>query len=246
MRKNILIVLCAVFVLILSGCVVVSFFNGDAVSGKGAPEKYEIRVGEYNRIKAEGGFEIRYYAAPSNTITLEVQPNLREYYTAEVINNELIVRTAKRINFYSKKSFLPVLTVSTPVLNSLTIEGICNFKTNDIIKADTFNLELNGASEGKAELDVKSLKASVSGAGSFELSGKADKAEIVLSGAGEINAFSLQTREASVNLSGAGSIKINCSEKLHIEADGVGSLEYRGSPTLSLNSSGPVSIKKVN
>jgi len=38
----------------------------------------------------------------------------------------------------------------------------------------------------------------VSGAGSFELSGKADIAEIELSGTGELNAFSLQTREASV------------------------------------------------
>jgi len=61
-----------------------------------------------------------------------------------------------------------------------------------------------------------------------------------------LNAFSLQTREASVNLSGAGSIKINCSEKLNIEASGVGEVEYSGSPSLSLNLSGAVSIRKVN
>jgi len=254
MRKNILFVLCTVFVLCFYGCVLINFSNENraasgsgSVSGKGVPEKYEIRVGEYNRIKVEGGnCEIQYYSAPSNTVTLEVQPNLREYFVVEVKNSELIVRTTKRINTYSNKSFTPVITVSTPVLNGLTITGACKLKTNDKIKADTFILEVNGASAGKAELDVKSFKASISGAGSFELSGRADNAEIELSGAGELNAFSLQMREAQVNLSGAGSIKINCSEKLHIKASGASEVEYMGSPNISLNTSGAVSIKKVN
>jgi len=247
MRKNILIVLCPLLVLCFSSCVVVSFMHTDAVAGKGAPEKYEIKVGEYNRIKVEGGaWEIQYYSAPSDTVTLEIQPNLREYFAAEVINGELIVRNTKRINFYSKKSLFPVLTVSTPALSSLTITGACNFKTIDKIKTDTFKLEIRGAGDGKAELDVNSLKTNMSGAGSFELFGKADNAEIKFGGAGELIASSLQIREASVNFSGAGTIRINCSEKLSIEARGVGLVEYKGSPNLNLSTNGPVSIRKVN
>jgi hypothetical protein len=246
MRKNFLIILCALFVLCFSSCVVVSFMQANAVAGKGAPEKYTFNVGEYNKIKVEDSCEIRYYAAPSNTVTLEIQPNLREYFLVEVKNNELIVSATKRIYFYKKKSLFPVLTVSTPVLNSLTIMGACTFKAIDKIKTDTFKLEIIGAGDGKAELDVNSLKTNMSGAGSFELFGKADNAEIKFSGAGELIASSLQMREASVNFSGAGAIRINCSEKLSIEARGVGLVEYSGSPSLSLNSSGPVSIRKVN
>jgi hypothetical protein len=245
MRKAILIVLCALFILCFSGCVVVNYTGTSAVSGKGTPEKYEIKVGEYNRIKVEGNCEIQYYAAPSDTVTLEVQPNLREYFAMEFNDGELIVRTTKRINYNSNKA--PVLTVSTPVLNSLTMAGVCIFKANDKIKADTFNLELSGAGSGKAELDVNSLKADMSGAGSFELSGRADNAVMNLSGAGELKAFSLQAREALVNLSGAGTIRINCSEKLSVEASGAGTVEYRGSPSsLSLNKSGAVSIRKAD
>jgi hypothetical protein len=86
----------------------------------------------------------------------------------------------------------------------------------------------------------------MSGAGSFELSGRADNAEIELSGAGELKAFSLQIREASVALSGAGTIRINCYEKLSVDASGAGTVEYRGSPSLSLNRSGVVGIRKVD
>jgi len=245
MKKTIFIVLCALLVLFFSGCVVVSIADANAVSGKGAPEKYVINVGEYNGIKVEGLCEIQYYAAPSNTVTLEVQPNLREYFVVEVENGVLIVRTTKKISYNSEKA--PVLTVSTPALNSLTITGACTFKTIDQIKTDTFNLNISGAGEGKAELDVNRLIASVSGAGSFELSGKANNAEIKFSGAGELKAFSLQIREASINFSGAGAVRISCSEKLSIEASGAGTVEYKGSPILSsVSTRGAVSFKKAD
>ena len=244
MRRNILIVLCAVLVLCFSGCVVANFTTDErAVSGKGVPEKYEIYTGEYSGIRVEGLCEIQYFAAPSNTVTLEIQPNLREYYVVEVKNGELIVSNTRKINYSSRS---PVLTVSTPALNSLAIAGMCTFKINDKIKGDAFNLDIRGAGDGNAEFDVNSLKASMAGAGDFEFSGKADIAEIKLSGAGKLNAFSLQTREASVDLSGAGTIKIYSSEKLSIKASGAGTVEYKGSPSLSLNTSGLVSIKKAD
>ena len=244
MKRTILIVLCALLALLFSGCVVVSYTDASAISGKGSPEKYVINVGEYNGIKVEGLCEIQYYAAPSNTVTLEVQSNLREYFVVEVENGVLIFRTTKRISYNSGKA--PVLTVSTPALNSLTITGACTFKTIDKIKTDSFYLEVSGAGEGKAELDVNRLKTNMSGAGSFQLFGKADNAEIKFSGAGELKALTLQIREASVNFSGAGALDISCSEKLSIEASGAGSVKYKGSPILSVNTRGPVSIKKLD
>jgi hypothetical protein len=245
-RKTILIILCPVIVLCFSGCVVTSFTEAGTVFGKGDPEKYDLKAGEYSKIKVDGRCDIQYYAAPSDTVTLEVQPNLREYFVTEVINNELIIRTTRKINFRSKKTLSPVLTVYAPALNSLKIAGMCTFKANDKITADSFYLEISGAGDGKIELDVNSLKASMSGAGRFEISGKADNAEIAMSGAGELNAFSLQTRDASVNLSGVGTIKINSSEKLYVKASGAGKVEYKGSPALSLNTSGAVNIKKAD
>jgi len=245
MRINISLTLLILLVLFFSGCVVVSISdNTGAVSGKGSPEKYSIIVGEYDRIKVEGSCEIQYYAAPSNAVTLKIQPNLREYFVVEAQNGELVVRATKKINYNS--SAIPVLTVSTPVLNSVTTMGACTFKTIDKIKTDSFNLEISGAGEGKAELEVNTLKTNISGAGDFELLGRADKAEFEFSGAGDVKAFSLEVREASIAFSGAGSIRINCSEKLSIQASGAGTVEYKGSPTLKLSKSGFVTITNVD
>jgi len=238
------IVIAALIVACFSGCVITNLSDSNSVKAKGSRESYEFKVGEYNSINIDGACEVRYYSAPSNIVTLEVSPNLKEYYKVEVINKELIVRNTKRVSFGANNS--PILTVSTPVLNRLTLNGVGNFTTKDKIRSDELTFTINGVGNSEAEIDVKSFYADVSGAGNLNVSGRADTVRLNLSGVGDLDALSLQARDAHVNLSGAGSIKVNCSDNLNINANGVGSVEYRGSPKLNLNKDGLVSVKQIN
>ena len=227
-----------------SGCVFINIGPFNAVTGTGDLDYYEFKTGQYNRIKIDGQCEIRYYSAPSDTVTLAVQPNLREYYEVEVIEGELLVNTTRRVSFNSGKN--AVLTISAPSLNSITITGAARFITYDKISSDSFTLILEGAAEGRAELDVKELIVEITGAGNFELSGRADTASLNLNGAGDLNALSLQTRDTAVYMSGAGTISVYSTRNLEINADGVGTVEYKGSPNLNLNRDGFVSIKRLD
>jgi len=251
MKKTILSAFCRVIiaafaVMGFSGCVIANanFSDFGTVRGKGDRENFEFKVSEYNAIKIEGAFEIHYFAALSDTVTLSVQPNLREYYTVDVINNELVVRTTKNVSFANNRC--PVLTVSTPVLNRLALEGACDFTAHNKIVANSLALIMSGMGTARAELNADSLSANISGAGDFKLSGNADTVYLTLAGTGELDALALLAREATVNLSGAGTIKVNCSHSLNINADGVGSVEYKGSPSLNLSRGGLVSIKQLN
>ena len=244
MKKILAYTFCAAIIsMIFSGCVIVNFSDFNAVSGKGNPESFEIRTGSYNGISVEGYCDIRYYASSRDTVTLEIQPNLRDHYFVEVIEGVLLVRTTKKINFGS--SITPVLTVYTPILDSVAIEGVGNFTTYDKISSSSFSYTMSGAGEGKAELDVGSLNVAMSGAGDLELSGKADVISLRLSGVGELDALSLQSREAAVYLSGTGTLRVNCSDNLHINASGTGSVVYAGSPSLTLNNSGLVTVRRA-
>jgi len=245
MKKIIPIALCIAFAAAcFTGCVVMNISDSSTVTGRGNPEKYEFQVGQYNGIKVDGFYNIHYHAAPSDIVTLEIQPNLLEYFVVEVRDGDLVVRSTRRINFGSRRG--PVLTVSTPVLNRLTIDGASTFTAHDKITSDSLTLVLRGAGSGTAELDVENLSANISGAGKIELSGRAATADLNLAGAGDLNALSLQTQDATINLSGAGSIRVNSSDSLSINANGAGSVLYRGSPRISQNTSGVVSIRQVN
>ena len=249
MKRVVLLALCAALaVSCFSGCAIVNFsgWNMRTVTGTGHPERYEITAGDYSRIRVSSFFNVHYYASSSDTVTLEVQPNLREYIEVEVKGDELIVGTKRGYNISVGSGRAPVLTVYAPVLTRLDISGAGSFTAYDKIAGDSFAIYLSGAGSGKAELDVSSFTVNVSGAGSFELSGRAESADFEMSGAGSLNASALQTREAKVRLAGAGTVKIDCSEKLRIDASGVGTIEYSGSPSVDLNRAGMVTVRQVN
>jgi len=238
--------LCAVLAIsTFSGCVAVNFWNapGGGVAGIGERGSYTYTVGEITDINIYMLCDVHYYSSASDVITLEIQPNLKEYISVTDSDGVLTLRTTRNIIWSDKP---PVLTVSTPALKRIMLAGAGEFTTHDPIKGESFKLDLSGAGSGKMQFDVNRLSVEMSGAATYELSGKADDATMVLSGAGNMDALALQTREASVEMSGAGIVRVNCTDALSIDASGVGSVEYRGSPRVTMDTSGLVSIKQVN
>jgi len=243
MKRN----LPALIIKLIISVIIVVWFLGCAaktVTAAGNQETYTYTVSEYNKIKIEGSCEIHYYSAPSNIVTLAIQPNLYEHYVVEVINSELIVRPKTNIKFAGRKH--PVLTVSTPALNQLAVSGASEFTAHDKIVSDSLNIRISGVVNGKAELDTDRLLINISGSGKLDLSGRADTVDLELSGTGELNALSLLSQEVSVVLSGASKVRVNCSELLKIKASGTATVEYKGSPRINQDTSGAVTIRMVN
>jgi len=249
MRKIILFALCAALAAaFLCGCVSINLspaFNNMAsggVVGKGDFASYSYSVGEITEIRTELFCNIEYYSAASDTVTLEIQPNLHEYISVDESDGILTVTTTRNISWSGNA---PVLTVGTPSLKALSLSGAGQFTAHDTITGDSFTLRMDGAGSGTAKLDVNSLTANMSGASNFELSGRADNASVTMSGAGAVNALQLDTRDASVSLAGVGTVRIGCSGILKINADGMGTVEYKGSPSIDINKGGFVNVKKV-
>ena len=247
MKRVLSFLVCAALITAgFSSCIIVNFSDQlrRATTGTGDLERFMFSVGTFNRIRVEGHCDINYYNDHSNTVSLDVQPNLHKYYVIEVISGELVVRTKGRIIPSSGKT--PVLTVSVPELNSLNLLGAGTFTAHDTISTDTFTLKLSGAGTGRANLDVNRLVVDMSGAGSFRLSGFAEEIDFRLSGAGELDAFALDARDAKVGFSGAGTVRVGNSENLTINASGMGSVEYKGSPRINLNNSGMVRVRRID
>jgi len=232
-------------ILLLSSCVFVNFPGFNTVEGRGEPLNYEISVGHFSGINVEGNAEIHYYYAPvfNNTVDLLVYPNLLEYYELEVINDILHIRNTRRI---SSSRVQAKVFIHSPVLNSINLSGVGNFITHDVIRGEQFSLVLSGAGTVYSEFDLEHLELRMSGAGNIELKGSVENASFVISGAGDFNALSLETKNTTIRLSGAASASVTSTESLKIDASGVGSIIYGGSPTLDFNSSGMVTLRRAN
>ena len=247
MKKLVLVTLCVILAAVmLTGCMVVSAPWGwrSGISGRGAPETYKFNVGEFKEVRVELLCDILYSSAPSDSVTLEIQPNLMKYVVVEESGGVLTVRSTRNIH-WTGSSRTPVLNISTPSLNRVSHAGAGSFRTIDPIVADSFSLSIAGAAKSKAELDVDSLSVKLSGAGEIELSGRADVAEIDIAGAGVLDALDLQTRDSMLSLAGVGTVRINCTDNLSLVAGGVGTVEYTGSPVIDISRGGLIALKRV-
>ena len=247
MKKIVPLALCLMLAAVmLTGCYTTGIPGswGRSVSGRGATETYAFEVGDFTEVRVELLCDIIYSAAPSESVTLEVQPNLMKYISVEESGGVLTVRATRSIH-WSGNTRVPVLNISAPSLNSISHAGAGSFRTVDPIVADSFSLSITGAANSKAKLDVNSLSVSLAGAGNIELSGRADDAYIGIAGAGELDALDLKTRDSEINLAGVGTVRISCSEKLCVVAGGLGTVEYSGTPAVDISRGGLVTLRRV-
>jgi hypothetical protein len=230
---------------LLTGCVTVNFGPGimGGVVGRGNMETHTYAVGEIREIRIESACNIEFYTAPSNTVTLEIQRNLLEYFVVEERNGVLTIRATRTINWHNN---LPTLTVSTPALERLVFSGAGSFTAHDPIIADSLNLNMSGAARISARVEVDTLDAWLSGAGDITLRGTANTANLIMSGAGRIEAMSLIARDVTATLSGVGAIQTYATDRLRIHAGGVGSVEHAGAATVDYNGGGVVTVRRVD
>jgi hypothetical protein len=78
----------------------------------------------------------------------------------------------------------------------------------------------------------------MSGAGNVDLTGQVETQEIDMSGLGNYNAPDLESRTASVHVSGAGNAVVWVLDTLDVEISGAGNVEYFGSPEVTRDISG--------
>jgi len=248
MKKILTLTLCVLLgAVFLTGCVTVSFSPGliGGATGNGDMETFSFSVGEITDIRVEMLCNIVYKSAQSDTVTLEIQSNLHQYIVFEESGGVLRVRADRNLNITGPGN-TPVLTISSPNIKSISHAGAGRLTTADPITADSFTLNVTGAADGRAELDVQNLTINLAGAGNLELSGTADIAEITMAGAGRLDGFDLQTRSTSISLAGVGTVRISCSESLSISAGGVGTVEYKGTPSIDMTRGGLVTVRQVS
>jgi hypothetical protein len=77
-------------------------------------------------------------------------------------------------------------------------------------------------------------------------SGKTGLFELELAGAGTIDAKSLVSEKAEVEISGAGTAEVSVTEELFADIDGVGTLTYYGDPVLKNISGGLTDIEQAS
>ena len=130
---------------------------------------------------------------------------------------------------------------------NLTISGMGDFNFNDIAVE---NLKILFTGKGNCIIKYLScgnfLDAELKGMGNLEISGKTREQKVTLSGFGNYGGRNLESNKADVILTKMGNISVNVKDFLKAEMNGMGNIDYVGSPKTDFNKKGMGKIQKVD
>ena len=136
------------------------------------------------------------------------------------------------------------IDVTMPQLRGMDFSGACTATVRGFRNQGNVNLEVSGASTATIDLDADQLAVDFSGASTVNLNGKATRMDGEISGATTLKAYNLQTKQVSLEVSGASGASVSATEKVNVQASGASSVRYRGGASVSSNISGASSVRR--
>lgn len=167
----------------------------------------EFTVGAFDEISTEGMFDVTYIIGePSVSVT--IAENKVDEIVVKVVDNELVIKNRhRRVNLGKVE-----VSVSSPVLDGISIAGAGTFTAENGISAREFDASISGA----GKMTITSLETtgdadfSIAGAGSYELRDiRCGDIDVQIAGSGKVFAENVRCMDCDLGIAGSGDINIS-------------------------------------
>jgi hypothetical protein len=216
--------------------------QGAAPQGASSMRTETRAVGSFHRIALSslGNLEVR--QGPTEALSVTAADNVLPQVITQVSDGTLELRMRSETQLPPNTEIRYAVTVKS--LDGLNLAGLGRANVIDL-RSDSLEVNVSGSGEiVLTRLDAGSLAVKISGKGDITASGRAARQKVQLSGLGSYKARELATRDATVVLSGSGSMIVNVERTLDATVSGVGDVEYHGSPTVKRKVSGMGRIRQ--
>ena len=228
---------------LLSSCV----YMGEGIQPSKKLITRDYKVKEFNKIdagtvgdiyytqSADGKTDVQIYG-PDNIVAL-IQVAVKDSTLLLIIDKSKKVRNFKKMK----------ITITSPTLNSISFKGVGDVHIDNGLTTDNLYVESKGVGDVKIKsLTCSSLNVQSMGVGNVKLAGTVQAATLHSKGVGNIEAGNLQANIVEASSQGVGDITCNAVESINAAVRGVGSIKYKGNPTIkSLNKKGVGTIKNI-
>ncbi len=207
---------------ILAGSLAVLALAGCQAADNGPVSTEDRPVGAFQVIHFDGAAQLDILVGPAPSLSITGSQKSRTAFTARVEGDKLILDSHNTL--WQPTVGKVSVRVTVPQLHALKVSGAGAITVNGI--------------SGDA-LDVL-----FEGAASLEASGKVGALSVQMNGAGKMDLSRLAAQSATVTANGAGSIDVNSTASLDAAVNGVGSINYYGTPakvSTAINGVGSIS-----
>jgi hypothetical protein len=226
------------------------FFVALTVTLQAQVSKKNFQVSDFNGISAGGVFDIEVVKSTSESMTVEADPSIINYITAQVVRGKLKLGLDSSTPSKLTRNMKPIrVVVMAKELREINLSGAARLATNSSFSAQNFRVDLSGATTVTGlDLDVDDLTVVSSGASTISIKGNAMNASYSISGAGKITILH-GSENLKVGGSGASAVEIKESaRKIDLSFSGAVNTKLTGNGCdyLSVEMSGASNFDAIN
>jgi len=204
----------------LNGC----FPSGTEGNGELSTAAYVFD--HFDELHITDAFHVNLYQSDDYYVEVEAEENLMDMIHIDVRGSVLYLNFKEKIH-----PKIPIkVNIAMPELSRVDIKGACKMQTTLPFITPTMVIHADGASQINLNVVADEIHSYSRGAAMVELSGTTGLLVKDMEGAGIFHGLNLDAYEARVSLNGVGKISVNVEESLDASVNGVGKVEYTGSP----------------
>ncbi len=219
--------------------------GGRLGSGRIVTESREVSGFTALTFESYGDLEIT--QGQTESLTIESDDDVLPQIRTRVSNGTLYIEAVPGQSWLQRVRPTRGITYRLVVtdLERLNLSGAGNARITGL-KTSGLHVTLSGAGNVRVD-DLTAGEASfgLSGAGNFEANGQVERQTVRVSGLGSFKGEALESQQAEVNISGAGSATVWATETLDVTISGLGSVRYYGSPSVDRSISGGGSVQQL-
>ena len=205
--------------------------KNESIEGNGKVITRDVNISSFDVLKASGVYELKLIQGNQETVKIEADENLQEYFTVKNEGSKLVIDMDKLKNKNLKSKSKMKVYVTFKKLKELDLSTVGNVVSDNHLSFD--DLDLNTHSVGNVDLKLTANKLDMDNqsVGSVKLSGKAQDAVIKNSGVGNLNAGTFVVQTMNIENTGVGSAEVNADKNLKVKDSFLGKVKNKGAAT---------------
>lgn len=239
MQNSILFLTFFTFIIYFSGCKK----DNDCIVGNGDLKQETRDVGDFNKIYANGTFNISFSQTNSAQVDLFGDSNILPIISTTVNQGNLSITTLDD-HCYSIQNTIEI-TATAPQFEGITLEGAGKIEAHNIT-TDQLRFETNGAATINSSFTTEFVSVFINGSGDAQLTGIAEHCGFYIGGAGSIQSSTLIVNICTITIEGSGDIYIHVNNEMTVVINGSGNVYYTGDPDINSQINGTGRLIKMD
>ncbi|MCB0603016.1 MAG: DUF2807 domain-containing protein [Saprospiraceae bacterium] len=212
------------------------------ITAEGDYIEQSFNLEDFDRIQLSIDAEVIVEQGDHQSVVVEGYESVVDNLNTDIRNREWNIR----LDHCSRNIKEVVIRITLPRLEAVKVSSSGSLVSTNTISGSGIDIDISGSGKVDMAINVLSLDGQISGSGSLILEGNGENVDYRISGSGKYQAFNLESKNTSMDISGSGDAEVRVSDQLDVRISGSGDVFYKGNPLLDVRTSGSGRVINAN